>query len=65
MGEPKHCKKVSMFLTELEKVPNVPSIQNRTYTMFLEFLPWLTKSAEEIFYLIIGKTETITKIDKI
>ena len=35
---------------ELEKVLNVPSIQNQTYTMFLKFLPLLTKSAEEIFY---------------
>ena len=35
---------------ELEKVLIVPSIQNRTNAMFLEFLPLLTKSPEEKFY---------------
>ena len=35
--------------TELEKVLNVPSIRNRASSMFLKFLPLLTKSAEEKF----------------
>ena len=51
--------------TELEKVQIVPSIRNRASSMFLEFLPLLTKSAEEKFTKSVEKIETITKIDTI
>ena len=41
--------KIDLLRTELEKVLNVPSIRNRAFSMFLEFLPLLPKSAEEKF----------------
>ena len=51
--------------SELEKDLHVPSILNRASAMFLEFLPLLTKSAEEKFTKSVVKIETITKIDMV